>query len=153
MKKVVLGLSFICFANILVAQNYFGMQSDTFGGLTAVSLNPANISGSNFRSEVNLASATVSFTNDYVSADLSNIFEDEIITGDNTSSSTNNNFNVSAEVMLPSFMLNISPKHSIGFISKVKAIVNQRSLSLRLQRIQNLKINKRPVNTNSTEYI
>ncbi|HOJ06319.1 MAG: chemotaxis response regulator protein-glutamate methylesterase [Ignavibacteriota bacterium] len=38
-------------------------------------------------------------------------------------------------------------------ISKVKAIVSQRSLSLRLQRIQNLRINKGPVNTNSTEYV
>jgi len=124
MKNILCVILLILATSIINAQNYFGVQSDNFGGLNSVSLNPANITGSNFRSEVNLASATVSATNDYASVDLSNAFNDEVGTDNNLYPKDNNNFNLSAEVMLPSFMFNLSPKHSIGIISKVKTFAN-----------------------------
>lgn len=115
---------FLLFINVASAQNYFGYLSDNYSGLHGVTLNPANVTGSKFRTEVNLVSGNASFNNDYFILDVSDAINGTDIEDANFLASENNNFAFSADVMGPSFMFNLSPKHSIGIITRGRAFFN-----------------------------
>ena len=118
-------LLFLLFVNLATAQNYYGYLSDNYSGLHSVTLNPANVTGSKFRSEINLVSANAGFNNDYFVLDFGDLFEDsEEIDNSIIIAKENNNFAVSTDVMGPSFMFNLSPKHSIGIITRARAFFN-----------------------------
>lgn len=121
----ILSLFFVLlFFNLASAQNYFGYLSDNYSGLHGVTLNPANVTGSKFRSEVNLVSGSASFNNDYFVLDLSDVFRGTDVTDSEFLAQENNNFAISADIMGPSVMFNLSPKHSIGLITRARAFFN-----------------------------
>ena len=66
-------LLFLLFVNLATTQNYYGYLSDNYSGLHSVTLNPANVTGSKFRSEINLVSANAGFNNDYFVLDFGHI--------------------------------------------------------------------------------
>lgn len=120
-------LLLVCnFAN---AQSFIGYTSDNYSGLHGVTLNPANIVNSKFRSEINLASASSTFNNDYFVADFNELFSGEEFDDSRTEPKNNNNFTISADVMGPSFMFNLSPKSSIGIITRGRVVSNINELS------------------------
>ena len=114
----------LLFVNMAAAQNYFGFLSDNYSGINSATLNPANITGSKFRTEINLGSANGSINNDYFVTDFGNIFDGSDIDTDQFIAAENNNFAISSDVLLPSFMFNLSPKHSIGIILRARAYLN-----------------------------
>ncbi len=120
MKKIIFTLSFLSFTCLVSAQNYFGYLSDNYAGLQSVTLNPANITGSKFKSEVNLVSVSGSFNNDYVSGDFKDFLDGKDINNSNLNPTGNNNFAVNIDVMGPSFMFNLSEKHSIGIVTRAR---------------------------------
>ena len=115
----------LLFTTVASAQNYIGFLSDNYSGLHSITLNPANVTSSKFRSEINLVSVNATVNNDYVATGFSDLFDDFDDIGDeNLNPSDNNNFVVNAEVLGPSFMFNLSEKHSIGLMSRARAIFN-----------------------------
>ncbi|MGS2726704.1 DUF5723 family protein [Psychroserpens sp. BH13MA-6] len=114
----------LLFVNMAAAQNYFGYLSDNYSGINSATLNPANITGSKFRTEINLGSANGSINNDYFVTDFGNVFDGSDINTDQFIAAENNNFAISSDVLLPSFMFNLSPKHSIGIILRARAYLN-----------------------------
>lgn len=111
--------------NLLSAQSYIGFLSDNYSGIHSVTLNPANVTSSKFRSEINLASVNANVNNDYVSTGFSDLFDDFEDFGDeDLNPMDNNNFTISADILGPSFMFNLSPKHSIGLMSRARTILN-----------------------------
>lgn len=111
--------------NMASSQNYFGFLSDNYSGLQSVTLNPANVTSSKFRSEINLVSVNGTVNNDYVTTGFSDLFDDFDDLGDqNLNPMDDNNFAISADVLGPSFMFNLSPKHSIGLMSRGRTFVN-----------------------------
>lgn len=115
--------------NIANAQSFIGYTSDNYSGLHGVALNPANIVNSKFRTEINLVSASSTFNNDYFVADFNELFSGEDFDDSRTEPKDNNNFTISADVMGPSFMLNLSPKSSIGIITRGRVFSNVNELS------------------------
>ncbi|WP_156115505.1 DUF5723 family protein [Psychroserpens sp. Hel_I_66] len=115
---------FLFLINMASAQNYYGYLSDNYSGLHGVTLNPANLTGSKLRTEVNLASVNASVNNDYFYTDFGSLFEGSDIGDDQFNAAENNNFAISADIMGPSFMFNLSPKHSIGVITRARAFFN-----------------------------
>lgn len=115
--------------NFVKAQSFIGYTSDNYSGLQGVTLNPANIVNSKFKTEINLASASSTFNNDYFVADFNELFSEDEFDDSRTEPKDNNNFTISADAMGPSFMLNLSPKSSIGIITRGRVVSNINELS------------------------
>lgn len=118
-------LLFACFTLTASAQSYLGFLSDNYSGLQSVTLNPANVTSSKFRSEINLVSVSGTVNNDYVTTSFSDLFDDlDDLEDQELNPMDNNNFTINADVLGPSFMFNLSPKHSIGIISRARTFLN-----------------------------
>ena len=99
-------VSFISITNSN-AQSYFGFQNDNYAGVNGAVYNPSSIVDSRFRSDINLASYDVGFSNNYYSFNFGNIFgtiddgnEFEIL-----SQNKSNSFYTKFDVLGPSFMI------------------------------------------------
>ncbi|MCB0382101.1 MAG: hypothetical protein KDD05_02000, partial [Psychroserpens sp.] len=117
-------LLLVLFINVASAQNYLGYLSDNYSGLHGVTLNPANVTDSKFRTEINLFSANAMFNNDYFVLDMNSLSNGTDIDNTDFVAKENNNFAFNFDVMGPSFMFNLSPKHSIGIITRGRAFFN-----------------------------
>jgi len=115
------------------SQNYIGLNTDNYSGIYTLTYNPANVVSSKYRTDINIFAVSSFAGSDYFDiniSDLSNIgddfdFEDDIV----TSPSDNNNFFVNADIMLPSFMMNLSDKSSIGLLLRLRAFANVRDIN------------------------
>ena len=121
-------LTLLFFTHSALGQNYIGHSIDNFSGIHGVMYNPANIVESNFKTDVNLISASTFLGSDYFGINFSDItdsegefeFEDDV----ERSPSNTNNFFSNVDVMGPSFMFNLSPKSSIGIITRGRGFLN-----------------------------
>lgn len=116
-------VSFIFITNSK-AQSYFGFQNDNYAGVNGVVYNPSSIVDSRFRSDINLASYDVGFSNNYYSFNFGNIFgtiddgnEFEIL-----SQNKSNSFFTKFDVLGPSFMMNIDDIQSIALTTRFRGI-------------------------------
>lgn len=128
-NKLLITLSIVAFTFATVnAQNYIGHRIDNYSGIHGVMYNPANVFDSRMRADVNLISFGVSAGNDYAGLSLTELgsgeegFDFESQADQNPSES--NNFYINTDVMGPSFMFNLSPKSSIGLITRVRGLFN-----------------------------
>jgi hypothetical protein len=105
-----------------LSQNYIGHSVDNYSGIHGVMFNPANIVESPFKADINLGSASAFFGSDYISLSISDAFNDGFDFDDDAEifPTDANNFFTNVEIMGPSFMFNLSPKSSIGLISRVR---------------------------------
>ncbi|WP_432222090.1 DUF5723 family protein [Flavobacterium sp. TMP13] len=126
MKRTLLLMCFVgsCFA--AQAQSYFGFRDDGYAGIQAALFNPSAIVDSKYRSDITLFSVSGSGSNDLYGVQFA-----DVIGGDydfENQASTNikftNNAVINLDVMGPSFMMNITPLHSVALFSRVRSVTN-----------------------------
>ena len=98
------------------AQSFFGFQHDNYAGVNAVMSNPANIVDSRFRTDINLFSGDINFTNSYYSFTLNELFSDDYYSQENaTNTSESNSLYTKVDVLGPSFMFNIAKNQYFSY--------------------------------------
>src|SRR6187551_2774496 len=126
MKKTLLFLFVLFSITQTNAQSYMGYIPDNYAGIQGVLFNPASIVDSRFKTDINLFSVSNSLNNDYYGLslfDLAKSSYDADVEGKRTPSKNNGGI-VYSDILGPSFMFNIAPKHSIAIFTRVRAIVN-----------------------------
>lgn len=118
----------ILLSNFTYGQSYVGPALDNYSGIHGVIYNPSNIVGSPYRSDINLMSISVLGGSDYFGINIGDMLNSSggfDFDEDTEKFPTNeNNFFFNADILGPSFMLNINPKSSIGIITRVRAYLN-----------------------------
>jgi hypothetical protein len=132
MKKI-FQLVLVLFTTGAISQNYIGYTTGNYAGIHGATFNPANIVSSKFKTDVNLISVSAFAGSDYFNisvGDLTSIddsfdFNEDIV----TNPTDNNNFFINTDILGPSFMLNLSPKSSIGLITRIRGFSNTRNIN------------------------
>lgn len=110
------------------AQSYMGYIPDNYSGIQGALFNPASIVDSRFKTDINLLSTSSSFNNDFYGVslfDLAKGTETYDANEDGVRTPTKNNGAiVYSDILGPSFMFNIAPKHSVALFTRARAIVN-----------------------------
>lgn len=118
----------LLFANLSLCQSYIGHTVDNYSGIQGVSYNPSNIVTSHFKSDINLISGSGFGGSDYFGINVQDIVNSEggFDFEDDTERfpTDDNNFFFNADVLGPSFMLNINKKNSIGIITRARGFLN-----------------------------
>lgn len=126
MKKLFFSLSFVIFTLASFAQNFPGISSGNYAGVSGVFTNPASIANNKYKWNVNLTSLHVGILNNNASFSLNNIgssFDDadSVFFGN---SAKNTSGTVSTDIHGPSFMININRKNSIAFTTRLRVMAN-----------------------------
>lgn len=130
--KLLLLLLLLSYFHSVNSQNHIGHTVDNYSGIHGVNSNPSNIVGSNLRADINLFSVSVFGGSDYFGINVSDIIGGDGFEIDEDSErfpSNANNFFFNADVVGPSFMLNINNRSSIGIITRGRAFVNINDIS------------------------
>ncbi|MEZ7498942.1 DUF5723 family protein [Flavobacterium sp. Arc3] len=124
-KKILVVLAFASFISAN-AQSYLGYTHDNYAGVQGVLFNPASIVDSRFKTDINLFSSSSSVNNDAYGVSLSDVTKSgyDFDTQAKKTFSNNNNATFNTDVMGPSFMFNIAPKHSLAIFTRARAFVN-----------------------------
>ncbi|NHN26912.1 hypothetical protein FIA58_014600 [Flavobacterium jejuense] len=106
------------------SQSFFGSQYDNYAGIYSVLNNPANIVDSRFKTDVNIVSGSGFANSDYYSVKLSDVLNDPSNFEDyaRKTPSGNNSFYVNADVLGPSFQMNINDNNAIALFTRVRGI-------------------------------
>ncbi|SHG37074.1 Thrombospondin type 3 repeat-containing protein [Flavobacterium fluvii] len=126
MKNQLLFLTILFSTLAANAQSYMGYFSDNYAGVQGTLFNPASIVDSRFKYDINLFSTSSSLNNDFYGLslfDLSKSSYDPNTDGVRTPLRNNGGISYS-DVMGPSVMFNIAPKHSLAIYTRARAIVN-----------------------------
>lgn len=117
----------------LYAQSYIGHSVDNYSGIHGVILNPSAVVDSRMKKDFNLFSVSAFAGSDYLSLDYLKFIEyqNEFNIDDSMKRfpKGDNQFFMNADVLGPSFMLNLSPVHSLGFTSRLRSFVNLSNIS------------------------
>lgn len=126
MKKRFLFLSVLFSAVAANAQSYVGYYHDNYAGVQSVLFNPASIVDSRFKIDVNFVSFSSLISNDAYGVNFFDVFKDgyDFDTQAKKSFTDANKANLNTDVMGPSFMFNITPKHSLAIFTRVRGIAN-----------------------------
>lgn len=113
------------------AQSYMGYIPDNYAGIQGVLFNPASIVDSRFKTDINLFSTSSSLNNDYYGVNLfklpSSSFDSD---KDAVRTPTQNNGGIMySDIMGPSFMFNIAPKHAIAIYTRARAVLNGNNIN------------------------
>ncbi|WP_235819730.1 DUF5723 family protein [Flavobacterium davisii] len=131
MKKLLALFSLFLCAEQMQAQSYIGFVPDSYSGVHGMIYNPAAIVGSPYRLDLNLVSGSALLGNDYFGVKITDLLKKDfdIDLQAKKFASLNNNAIVNADVLGPSFMFNIAPKHAIGFFSRARGNANIHELN------------------------
>ncbi|WP_281226400.1 DUF5723 family protein [Flavobacterium aquiphilum] len=127
MKKIALLFSITLFSMMKGnAQSYTGYIPDNYAGVQGVLFNPASIVDSRFKTDINLFSTSGTLNNDFYGISLFDLPKDSYdIERDGVRTPKKNNGGiVFSDVMGPSFMFNIAPKHALAVFTRARAIAN-----------------------------
>nr|WP_315257018.1 DUF5723 family protein [uncultured Flavobacterium sp.] len=126
MNKKILLLMFLVLAAKANAQSYMGYIPDNYAGIQGVLFNPASIADSRFKTDINLFSTSSSLNNNYYGASLFDLTSSSYdFDKDGVKTPTKNNGGiVYSDIMGPSFMFNIAPKHTVAIYTRARAVVN-----------------------------
>ena len=113
------------------AQSYMGYIPDNYAGVQGVLFNPASIVDSRFKTDINLFSTSSSLNNDYYGASLFDLTSSSFdFDKDGVKTPRKNNGGIIySDIMGPSFMFNIAPKHSIAIYTRARAVVNANNIN------------------------
>lgn len=115
------------------SQSYLGYGIDNYSGVHGVLFNPSAVINTRLRADINFFSGSVLAGNDYFSLDFNSIRKGEAIfdfdSGIGRFPTNQNNFLFNLDVVGPSFMFNLSTKHSIAIITRGRAILNVNNIS------------------------
>jgi outer membrane protein OmpA-like peptidoglycan-associated protein len=131
MKKLLLFLIALFSITCANAQSYMGYIPDNFGGIQGVLFNPASIVDSRLKTDINLFSTSSSLNNDYYGLSLFDLSKSSYDAGKEgkRTPSKNNGGIVYSDVMGPSFMFNIAPKHALAIYTRARAVVNANDIN------------------------
>ena len=126
MKKSLLFLIVLFSIAKANAQSYMGYIPDNYAGVQGVLFNPASIVDSRFKTDINIISTSISVNNDYYGVSLFDLSKSSYDAGKEGKRTPNNNNGaiVHTDVMGPSFMFNIAPKHAVAIFTRARAVVN-----------------------------
>jgi outer membrane protein OmpA-like peptidoglycan-associated protein len=113
------------------AQSYTGYIPDNYAGVQGVLFNPASIVDSRFKTDINIFSTSSSLNNDYYGASLFDVSKSSFdFDTDGTKTPRKNNGGiVYSDIMGPSFMFNIAPKHAVAIYTRARAVVNANNVN------------------------
>ncbi|WP_163397688.1 DUF5723 family protein [Flavobacterium fluviatile] len=128
-KQLLILLTFTSFA--IQAQSYSGYFHDNYAGVQSVLFNPASIADSRFKTDINLFSVSSAVSNDLYGVKLFDVFKDgyDFDSQSKMSPSNANNALVNFDVMGPSFMFNIAPKHTLAVFTRARSVTNLRDVN------------------------
>ncbi len=108
------------------AQSYMGYIPDNYAGVQGVLYNPASIVDSRFKTDVNLFSVSASVGNDLYGVKILDLTKSnyDFDTQSKMKPTNSNNGITSFDIMGPSFMFNIAPKHSIAIFTRARSFTN-----------------------------
>ena len=124
MKKSLIYALILAGMSSVNAQSYLGYYHDNYTGVQSTLFNPASIVDSRFKADINIVSASAFVGNDYYGLKMSDLFKDSFDFDKQGRKSVTNNFIGNVDIMGPSFMFNIAPKHSIAVFTRARSIVN-----------------------------
>jgi len=131
MKRKLLILLLFASTLTVSAQSYLGYFQDNYAGVQSVLFNPASIADSRFKTDINLFSISGSVQNDLYGVKLFDVYKDGY-DFDSQSKMTPSNSNsglVNFDIMGPSFMFNIAPKHTIAVFTRARSVSNLRNIN------------------------
>jgi outer membrane protein OmpA-like peptidoglycan-associated protein len=131
MKKSLLFMLVFASTFVAKAQSYMGYFPDNYAGVQGVLFNPASIVDSRFKTDINLFSTSSSLNNDFYGLSLFDLSKNSYdVEKDGVRTPSKNNGGISySDVMGPSFMFNIAPKHAIAIFTRARAVVNANDLN------------------------
>lgn len=131
MKKILLILAVFISSLSIKAQSYTGYFNDNYSGVQGVLFNPASIADSRFKTDINLFSGNAAVENDLYGVKFSEIFKKgyKIDTQATVTKKDNNNGLANFDIMGPSFMFNIAPKHTLAVFTRARSITNANRIS------------------------
>jgi outer membrane protein OmpA-like peptidoglycan-associated protein len=131
MKKTFLILLFLISSLTIKAQSYTGYFHDNYAGVQSVLFNPASIADSRFKTDINLFSVSGTVGNDLYGVKLFDVFKNgyDFDRESKMTPSNANNGRVNFDVMGPSFMFNIAPKHTLAVFTRARSITNLRDIN------------------------
>ncbi|XMO86590.1 DUF5723 family protein [Algibacter sp. AS12] len=126
MKKISVLLVFTMFTLIMDAQSYLGFLTDNYSGVHSLISNPANITDSRFKTDINLGGVSVFGGNDYYGINVWDASRDgySFDMAAKINSNGANSALVNTDVLGPSFMFNLSKNSSIAVFTRARAFVN-----------------------------
>ncbi|MFD0797014.1 DUF5723 family protein [Maribacter chungangensis] len=127
MKQYLLSISLVLLGYGLHAQSYIGFLTDNYSGVHGVIDNPANITDSRFKTDINLLGASAFFSNDYYGVNINDAIgnSDFDFDLDGTKTPTeNNNLYGNTDILGPAVMFNLSPKSSIALFTRARIAFN-----------------------------
>jgi hypothetical protein len=126
MKKTLLLFCFLGSFFCARGQSYFGFRDDNYAGIQGALFNPSVIVDSKYKADVTIFSASSTAQNDLYGVNFAEVldggFDLQADASKNIKSNNRGNFNV--DILGPSFMMNITPVHSIALFSRVRSITN-----------------------------
>ena len=124
--KILAGLFLILTMQKAQSQSYSGFLEDNYNGVHGILSNPANIADSRLKLDVNLVGVSAFFGNDYLGANLGDLFRDFENTFDEASKTPKDNNFLAAnlDILGPATMLSISQKHSIAVYTRGRIFLN-----------------------------
>lgn len=133
MKEIFLAVTLL-YTYLGQSQSYVGYLTDNYSGVHQVVNNPSNIVDSRFRADVNFFGFSVLASNDYYQASFNDILRatrDEVELQDVSKKTPldKNNLIVNFDILGPSFMFNITPKHSVAFFTRARGLLNVRGVN------------------------
>ncbi|MDO6807163.1 DUF5723 family protein [Zobellia galactanivorans] len=120
MKKTILTSLLVLGGLSAKAQSYVGYLTDNYSGVNGLIANPANITDSRFKTDINIAGASTFFSNDYYGLKLGDVVTSDFDfdTDGKKYPKDSNNFFGNADVLGPSFMFNLTPTSSLAIFTR-----------------------------------
>ncbi|MGS0525074.1 DUF5723 family protein [Zobellia nedashkovskayae] len=120
MKKTILTSLLVLGAISVKAQSYVGFLTDNYSGVNSLIANPANITDSRFKTDINIVGASTFFSNDYYGLKLGDVITSDFDfdTDGKKYPKDSNNFFGNADVLGPSFMFNLTPTSSLAVFTR-----------------------------------
>lgn len=126
MKRTLLLFCFFGSFFYAQSQSYFGFRDDNFAGIQSVLFNPSNVVDSKYRADVTIFSASGTGQNDLYGINILDALDGDydLATDASKNLKSNNRGNFNGDILGPSFMLNITPVHSVALFSRVRSVTN-----------------------------
>ena len=131
MRKHLPILFFLIISFTAKSQSYLGYFHDNYAGVQSVLFNPASIADSRFKTDINLFSISGAVENDLYGVKLFDVYKDgyDFESQSKVSAKNANNGLANFDIMGPSFMFNIAPKHSLAVFTRARSVSNIRKIN------------------------
>ena len=126
MKKFTFSVVLLLLSLSLKAQSHIGFLTDSYSGVHGVISNPANITDSRFKADINLVGLSMFGSNDYYGINVLDATKDgySFDLEAKTHSKDANSAAINIDVLGPSFMFNLNKNSSIAIFTRARTFVN-----------------------------